>query len=84
MTEENRPAVTPFRSMATGTVAGAIGQTASTLIVAANPELAVFAPVIGTALTGILSGAGNAARNRIASGQPGPGMLFAMLFAWLG
>jgi len=79
-----RPAVRPSRSAATGTIAAGIGQAATAAIVSANPELAPVAPIIGTAITGVLNGLGNAARNRVASGRPGPGMLFAMLFEWLG
>ena len=84
VTIDPRPSRPPYQQAATGTVAAGIGQAVTTAIVASNPELIFVAPVIGTAVTGFLSGIGSAARNRVASGQGGIITLLAQLFAWLG
>jgi len=81
---EARPSRPPIQQVATGTVAGGIGQVVSTLVIGANPELIWLAPVIGTAVTGMLSGVGAAARNRIAGGRGGWLTLLAQMFGWLG
>lgn len=81
---EPRPAVGPGRSMQGAATATAIGYGVASLVVANNPGLVVLEPVITAAVAGVLSGAGNMARNRLESGQPGLGLIVANLFAWLG
>ena len=59
---ENRNATGPGRSTVNGTTAAGIGQIVTAAILSNNPELIVVAPLIGTAVTGGLSGVGNLAR----------------------
>src|SRR3972149_3651450 len=81
---EARPSRPPIQQVATGTVAGGVGGGGSTLVIGAHPAPSWPAPVIGTAVTGMLSGVGAAARNRIAGGRGGWLTLLAQMFGWLG
>lgn len=63
-----RAPIPPSGSGVRGTIAAALGQGATVLIAANNPELVPFAAILGTAITGFLNGIGNLARNRVHSG----------------
>lgn len=82
-----RAASGPGRSAVHGSASGMAGAAAATAILANNPESALalaLAPLAGAAITGLLSGAGTAARNRLHRDPTGFGGFFAQLFSWLG
>src|SRR3990172_3610638 len=65
---EARPSRPPIQQVATGTVAGGIGQGVSTLVIGANPQLTWLAPGVGAAgAGGVRGGLGRGRRG----GRPG-------------
>lgn len=75
---------TPVGSAGTGAVANAISNSATSIIVATNPELAIVAPAIGAVIGGVLSGVGNASRTRLAKDDSGVWGFLAQVFRFLG
>ena len=72
-----REAISPTASGGRGSVSGAAGSAAATMIVASYPEMLPFAWMVGAAVTGVLSGLGNAARS-----SPNPWI--SGLLSWIG
>lgn len=83
-TPEPRLARPPGAQAATGTISGAIANSVTAAIVANNPGLVLLAPVVGSAIDGVLSGAGGWARDTIASGRATGWRGLAYLLRWLG
>ena len=82
--QTTRAPQTVVASAGTGGIANLISNGVTSAIVAQNPELAIVAPAVGAVIGGVLSGAGNAARTRLAKGQGGILDLVAQLFRFLG
>ncbi len=79
-----RAAQTPMANAGSATLGGFIAGVASAAIVANNPELVVYQPLINGAVQGVIAGIGNKARTVTASkGGMQPARAMAWILSWL-
>lgn len=79
-----REAISVVHNVGVSTVAGAAGVAAAGVFATAFPPLLPFAPLIGGAVTGILSGIGSASRTAVRNKKGGFLGLLAQVFSFLG